>query len=196
MSQSQPVAVVIGATSKWQSDGRNTHLVHGDDIDDADLPPDVRWGVGGALALKFAREGFSVVVTTRTAANASALEAAIREEGGEARTVELDVESIESITRAFREVAESVGTPEVVVYNVGYIEGRDLPDTPFWQFLERLGLVGESGSGKSVTAKSLMMLNAENSVYSDDSKITLKVDGQELALTLQDLGIPSAPPTR
>ncbi len=24
------------------------------------------------------------------------------------------------------------------------IEGRDLPDTPFWQFLERLGLVGES----------------------------------------------------
>ena len=43
---------------------------------------------------------------------------------------------------------------------------------------EVLGLVGESGSGKSVTAKSLMMLNAENSVYDDDSKITLKVDGE------------------
>jgi len=43
---------------------------------------------------------------------------------------------------------------------------------------EVLGLVGESGSGKSVTAKSLMMLNAENSVYSDESRITLNVDGK------------------
>ncbi len=51
---------------------------------------------------------------------------------------------------------------------------------------EVLGLVGESGSGKSVTAKSLMMLNAENSVYDEASKIILNVDGQEhdvLALT-------------
>ncbi|MCP4877739.1 MAG: ABC transporter ATP-binding protein [Gammaproteobacteria bacterium] len=44
---------------------------------------------------------------------------------------------------------------------------------------EVLGLVGESGSGKSVTAKSLMMLNAENSVYDDNSKITLNVDDRE-----------------
>ena len=44
---------------------------------------------------------------------------------------------------------------------------------------EVLGLVGESGSGKSVTAKSLMMLNAENSVYDEASKITLNLDGQE-----------------
>ena len=45
---------------------------------------------------------------------------------------------------------------------------------------EVLGLVGESGSGKSVTAKALMMLNAENSVYDDNSHITLRVDGEEL----------------
>ena len=44
---------------------------------------------------------------------------------------------------------------------------------------EVLGLVGESGSGKSVTAKSLMMLNAENSVYDDNSSITLNVDDQD-----------------
>jgi peptide/nickel transport system ATP-binding protein len=43
---------------------------------------------------------------------------------------------------------------------------------------EVLGLVGESGSGKSVTAKSLMMLNPENSVYDPDSKITLNVEGK------------------
>jgi ABC-type glutathione transport system ATPase component len=45
---------------------------------------------------------------------------------------------------------------------------------------EVLGLVGESGSGKSVTAKALMMLNAENSVYDDSSHITLNVDDQEI----------------
>jgi len=44
---------------------------------------------------------------------------------------------------------------------------------------EVLGLVGESGSGKSVTAKSLMMLNAENSVYGDNSRITLHVDDRD-----------------
>ncbi len=42
---------------------------------------------------------------------------------------------------------------------------------------EVLGLVGESGSGKSVTAKSLMLLNADNTVYDPDSKIWL-YDGE------------------
>ena len=41
---------------------------------------------------------------------------------------------------------------------------------------EVMGLVGESGSGKSVTAKSLMHLNAKNAVYSPESKITLHTD--------------------
>ena len=67
------VAVVVGATSKWQSDGRNTLLAHGRILDDSELPVDARWGVGGAIAQKFAREGFFVVLTTRTAANAAAL---------------------------------------------------------------------------------------------------------------------------
>ena len=31
----KPVAVVIGATSKWQSDGRNTKLAHGKPLDDS-----------------------------------------------------------------------------------------------------------------------------------------------------------------
>jgi oligopeptide/dipeptide ABC transporter ATP-binding protein len=44
---------------------------------------------------------------------------------------------------------------------------------------EVLGLVGESGSGKSVTAKSLMMLNAENAVYDEGSQVILSIDGEE-----------------
>ena len=41
---------------------------------------------------------------------------------------------------------------------------------------EVLGLVGESGSGKSVTAKALMKLNAGNTVYGQDSRITLNLE--------------------
>src|ERR1700760_1652673 len=91
------VAVVVGATSKWQSDGRNTLLAHGRTVDDSHLPVGVRWGVGGAVAQKFAREGFFTVLTTRTAANAAGLAAAIREQGGACMVVELDLVSQESI---------------------------------------------------------------------------------------------------
>src|SRR5438876_4763360 len=121
------VAVVVGATSKWQSDGRNTKLAHGKVLDDSDIPVGMRWGVGGAIAQKFAREGFFVVLTTRSAANASALEKAIIEQGGEGMIVELDLVSRESISRAFATIRKHVGDPDVLVYNAGYLEGRDLP---------------------------------------------------------------------
>ena len=73
--------------------------------------------------------------------------------------------SVENLTLRFR-------TDEGLVTAVNDVSFEIAPG-------EVLGLVGESGSGKSVTAKSLMMLNAENSVYDDDSKITLSVDGKD-----------------
>src|SRR6266849_5058374 len=99
-SNRQRVAVVVGATSKWQADGRNTKLVHGRELDDSDLPVGVRWGIGGAVAQKFASEGFFVVLTTRNAANAAPLAQAIQEQGGVCRIVELDLVSRESIATA------------------------------------------------------------------------------------------------
>ena len=135
-SARKPVAVVVGATSKWQSDGRNTKLAHGTEIDDTDMPVGARWGVGGAIAQKFAKEGFLVVLTTRTAANASALEITIREQGGECMIVELDLVSTDSISKAFAQIRDEVGDPEVLVYNAGYLEGRDLP--PDKELLEHI----------------------------------------------------------
>src|SRR3984885_2001455 len=121
------VAVVVGATSKWQSDGRNTKLAHGKTLDDSPLPVGVRWGVGGAVAQKFAQEGFFTVLTTRTAANAGGLAAAIREQGGDCTVVELDLTSQDSISGAFATIRAEAGDPDVLVYNAGYLEGRDLP---------------------------------------------------------------------
>lgn len=126
-TQGKPVAVVIGATSKWQSDGRNTLLAHGHTLDDSHLPVGVRWGVGGAIAQKFAQEGFFTVLTTRTEANAAGLAEAIRGQGGDCMIVELDLSSQESIAAAFTTIRREAGDPNVLVYNAGYLEGRDLP---------------------------------------------------------------------
>src|SRR6266478_8986868 len=135
-SKGKQVAVVVGATSKWQSDGRNTLLAHGRTIDDSGLPIGVRWGIGGAIAQKFAQEGFFVVLTTRKEANAAALEKAIREQGGECMIVEMDLVSQDSIAAAFATIRREAGDPEALVYNAGYLEGRDLP--PDKELLEHI----------------------------------------------------------
>ena len=135
-STRKPVAVIVGATSKWQSGGRNTRLIHGREIDDSDLPVGVRWGVGGAISQKFAREGFLVVLTTRNASNAAGLQVAIGQQGGESIIVELDLASRDSISNAFAQVREQAGDPDVLVYNAGYLEGRDLP--PEKELLEHI----------------------------------------------------------
>ena len=130
------VAVVVGATSKWQADGRNTKLVHGKGLDDSDLPVGVRWGVGGAVAQKFAQEGFLVALTTRKASNAAGLETAIKQQGGECMIVELDLVSQQSIAKAFATIRNEAGDPQVLVYNAGYMEGRELP--PDKELLEHI----------------------------------------------------------
>ena len=128
-----PVAVIVGATSKWQSDGRNTLQV-----DDSELPVGARWGVGGAVAQRFAAEGCHVVLTTRTRANAEPLAAAIQAQGGSCQIVELDLVSVDSISTAFASIRAEAGDPEVLVYNAGYLEGRDLP--PEAELLEHVPL--------------------------------------------------------
>jgi len=132
------VAVVVGATSKWQADGRNTKLAHGKVLDDSGLPVGIRWGIGGALAQKFAKQGFFVVLTTRAARNAAALGEAIQAQGGECMTVELDLARQETVSRAFAAIRERVGDPHVLLYNAGYLEGRDLP--PEKELLEHVPL--------------------------------------------------------
>jgi len=135
-SNRKPVAVIIGATSKWQSDGRNTRLVHGGEIEDSELPVGKRWGVGGAISQKFAQEGFFTVLTTRNADNAAPLDAAIREMGGQSIIVELDLSSRDSISSAFVQIRKLGGDPDVLIYNAGYLEGRELP--PEKELLEHI----------------------------------------------------------
>jgi NAD(P)-dependent dehydrogenase (short-subunit alcohol dehydrogenase family) len=121
-----PVTVIVGATSKWQPDGPNTRFVHGRDVGQ-DLPPERRWGLGGALAHRFAREVHHVVLTTRRRDNAEALAATIGSGGGSCSIVELDVGSTASVVDAFSVIRTQAGDPDVLIYNAGYMAGRELP---------------------------------------------------------------------
>jgi NAD(P)-dependent dehydrogenase (short-subunit alcohol dehydrogenase family) len=125
--QPRQVAVVIGATSKWQADGQNTLLKYGARLDDSDIPVGARWGIGGAIAQKFAQEGYFVVLTTRVKANASALADTIRGQGGECMIVEMDLVSPDSISTAFATIRRETGDPDILIYNAGYMDGRELP---------------------------------------------------------------------
>jgi NAD(P)-dependent dehydrogenase (short-subunit alcohol dehydrogenase family) len=127
VSTAKPVCVIVGATSKWQSDGANTKLALGTAVDDAELPAAARWGIGGALAQRFAAEGFCVVVTTRVAANALRLQQEIERQGHDCAIVELDLASEASVVAAFARIRDGLGDPSVLIYNAGYLEGRDLP---------------------------------------------------------------------
>jgi len=53
-------------------------------------------------------------------------------------TVEMDLVSPASISEAFATIRNDVGTPDVLVYNAGYLEGRDLP--PEKELLEHIPL--------------------------------------------------------
>jgi NAD(P)-dependent dehydrogenase (short-subunit alcohol dehydrogenase family) len=127
-TKGKKVCVVIGATSKWQADGRMTNMLHGRSIDANVVPVGVQWGVGGAVAQKFAAEGFFTVVTTRTESNATGLAQAIRDQGGDGMIVELDLSSNESIANAFKTIRAEAGEPDVLIYNAGYLDGRELPE--------------------------------------------------------------------
>jgi len=127
-SRGKNVCVVIGATSKWQADGKMTNMLHGHDVDPNVVPVGVQWGVGGAVAQKFASEGFFTVVTSRSEANASGLLGAIRDQGGEGMVVELDLSSQDSIAKAFKTIRAEAGEPDAVIYNAGYSDGRELPE--------------------------------------------------------------------
>ena len=76
------------------------------------------------------------MLTTRAAANAAALESAIKKQGGDCMTVELDLSKQDSVAAAFAKIRADAGDPHVLVYNAGYLEGRDLP--PEKELLEHI----------------------------------------------------------
>lgn len=76
-------------------------------------------GLGAAIAGRFARGGYAVGLMARTEESVSAAIEEIEGTGGEAIALSADATDASSVARAFDEVRDSLGDPEVFVYNAG-----------------------------------------------------------------------------
>ena len=74
---------------------------------------------GAAVARRFAREGYTVCVARRTQAALAPLVESIRSAGGQAHAHGLDARREEAVQAYVREVEETIGPIEVMVFNVG-----------------------------------------------------------------------------
>jgi NAD(P)-dependent dehydrogenase (short-subunit alcohol dehydrogenase family) len=74
-------------------------------------------GLGKAIASEFARLGANIVIGSRKVEHREAGEAAMRELGADALTVECDIRDADSITAMFDAAVERFGMPRVLVNN-------------------------------------------------------------------------------
>jgi NAD(P)-dependent dehydrogenase (short-subunit alcohol dehydrogenase family) len=74
---------------------------------------------GGAIARRFAREGFTACVTRRTADKLAPLVASIESEGGKARAFGSDARKEEQMTALVETIEREVGPIEVAIFNIG-----------------------------------------------------------------------------
>jgi NAD(P)-dependent dehydrogenase (short-subunit alcohol dehydrogenase family) len=88
-------------------------------------------GLGAAVAHRFAREGFAVALMARSEEKLTAIQTEIEKGGGTALSISADATDPASMTSAFNQVQQQLGTPEVFVYNTGAFQiGGILEITP------------------------------------------------------------------
>lgn len=80
-------------------------------------------GIGRAMALHFARNGFHVIAAARDTAKLSEVINAIQAAGGSAETLALDVANATSITQAAQTLAVKYSQLDVLVNNAGLFLG-------------------------------------------------------------------------
>src|ERR1041384_220588 len=88
-------------------------------------------GIGRAIAIAFAREGASIVVTARTLEQVESVATEIREQlNVDALAVECDVRNAEWVLDAFATTRERFGRgPDIVVNNAGVVQTARFIDT-------------------------------------------------------------------
>ncbi len=74
---------------------------------------------GGAIARRFAREGYFACVTRRDGAKLAPLVEAIEAEGGQARGFASDARKEEQVAALVEEIESTIGPIEVYVFNIG-----------------------------------------------------------------------------
>lgn len=121
MSKSKGVVCVVGAGTKYASNPN----YHADTPKDG-LADQVKFGLGGALPMVFAAQGYDVAIMSRSLDNLKPIEAMIKAgtSGRECFSVACDCSDPASIKGAFAAVRQRFGEDSVIslVYNAGYAQ--------------------------------------------------------------------------
>ena len=92
-------------------------------------------GIGETTAHTFAKEGARVALMARREAEGKAVEAAIREAGGDATFFACDVRDNDSVTQAVAAAADTYGQIDVLFNNAGGGAGSRFPNEPNEEWL-------------------------------------------------------------
>jgi NAD(P)-dependent dehydrogenase (short-subunit alcohol dehydrogenase family) len=84
---------------------------------------------GGAIARRFAREGYTAVVTRRHADKLKDLAAEIKSAGGKVHPFGSDARDEDQVVELFRKIESEIGEVEVFVFNIGGNVRFDIRDT-------------------------------------------------------------------
>ena len=77
-------------------------------------------GIGQATSLLFVREGGAVVIADKDLASAERTAAEVRQEGGRAVALEVDVSQADSVQKMVQSTVDEFGRLDVLVNNAGY----------------------------------------------------------------------------
>lgn len=158
----------------------------------ADGPPrageKLSMGNGRATAIECAREGASVMVADRSLKLAEETAAAIREEGGKAHAIEVDVAKEEDCRRSVEESIKAFNALHLLVNNVGIAVGGRLLETSTEQFDKMVAVnlrshfltmkyaipeIKKAGGGAIVNVSSMAALRSNQQVSYEATKAAL-----------------------
>src|SRR3954451_11413168 len=87
-------------------------------------------GIGEALAKRYGRAGAHVLLLARNAARLAAVADAVRESGGTATGVHIDLADAKAIEETSATIAREIGIPDVLAHNAGAPGSLPLPQGP------------------------------------------------------------------
>ena len=85
-------------------------------------------GIGNALALAFAQEGFAVALMARSALKLAPIVDDVRDAGGDARAFPCDASDEAALRATIRTIAAEMGAPQILIYNIAAL-GLGKPTT-------------------------------------------------------------------
>lgn len=162
-------------------------------------------GIGAAIALALANDGFKVALLARTAIEIEKVAASIREHGGKTLTLIADVTHYEEVKESFHRIEDTWGHLDILVNNAGIgvfspLETLDIEEFdsviktnlygPFYCTRLALPLMRKNGRGYIFNIGSLAGVNAfKGGTAYCASKAALKMLGECLMLEVRYDGI-------